>query len=113
MTMLVLIFCGLLLGAMLFLGFLLCGTLQALAYLRWRLDQLESTTPSRIGRNGLKPGKKAPDFTLPSACGGEVALSDFVGRKVLVVFTQTGCSPCHDIVPELKALDERDVQVVV
>src|SRR5215468_10364121 len=49
-----------------FLGFLLLGTLRALGLLRWRLEQLEATTPKRLGRDGLKPGKKAPNFTLPS-----------------------------------------------
>src|SRR5437773_12135935 len=49
----------------LFLAFLLLGTLRALGLLSWRLEQLEATTPKRLGRDGLKPGKKAPDFTLP------------------------------------------------
>jgi hypothetical protein len=40
----------------LFLGFLLLGALRALGVLRWRLEQLEATTPSRMGRGGLKPG---------------------------------------------------------
>ena len=31
----------------LFLGFLLLGALRALGLLRWRLEQLEATTPSR------------------------------------------------------------------
>jgi hypothetical protein len=46
----------------LFLGFLLLGVLRAVALLRWRVAQLEATTPSRLGRSGLRPGKKAPDF---------------------------------------------------
>jgi methylamine dehydrogenase accessory protein MauD len=95
-----------------FLGFLLLGALRALGLLRWRLEQLEATTPRRIGRDGLKRGKKAPDFTLPSAAGPGVALHDFAGRKVLLVFTQAGCSPCHAIVPELNRLGG-DVQVLV
>src|SRR6266849_2024638 len=86
------------------LGFLLLGTLRALGLLTWRLEQLEATTPKRLGRDGLKPGKKAPDFSLPSADGKEVALHDFAGRKVLLVFTQSGCSPCQKIVPELNRL---------
>jgi len=88
----------------LFLGFLLLGALRALGLLSWRLDQLEATTPKRLGRDGLKPGKKAPDFTLPSAEGKEISLHDFAGRKVLLVFTQSGCSPCKTIVPELNRL---------
>src|SRR6516162_8418784 len=74
------------------LAFLLLGTLRSLGPLSWRLDQLEATTPRRLGRDGLKPGKKAPDFTLPSANGKEISLHDFAGRKVLLVFTQSGCS---------------------
>jgi methylamine dehydrogenase accessory protein MauD len=96
------------------LGFLLIGTLRALGLLRWRLDQFEATTPSRLGRNGLKPGKKAPGFSLPGATGGEVALHDFAGRKVLLVFMQPGCGPCNGITPELNRLQEEgELQILV
>jgi methylamine dehydrogenase accessory protein MauD len=96
------------------LGFLLLGTLRVLGLLRWRLEQLEATTPSRLGRNGLKPGKKAPDFTLPSVAGPEIVLSSFAGRRVLLVFVQPGCGPCRLITPELNRLHGNgEVQVVV
>ena len=98
----------------LLLGFLLLGALRSLGLLRWRLEQLEATTPSRTGRGGLKPGKKAPDFTLPCVTGGEVSLHDFAGRRVFLVFTQSGCKPCHGVVPDLNKLQRRgDVQVLV
>jgi methylamine dehydrogenase accessory protein MauD len=97
----------------LFLGFLLLGTLRALGLLRWGLEQLEATTPIHRGRTGLKPGKRAPDFTLPSVAGAEVSLHDFLGRKVLLVFTQAGCGPCRQIMPELNRLGGRDLQVIV
>ncbi|HLJ92781.1 MAG TPA: TlpA disulfide reductase family protein [Gemmataceae bacterium] len=64
--------------------------------------------PSRLGRSGLRPGKKAPDFTLPSVAGEPITLHQFTGRKVLLVFTQTGCSPCQKIVPELNRLQTND-----
>jgi methylamine dehydrogenase accessory protein MauD len=96
----------------LFLGFLLLGTLRALGLLRWQMEQLKATTPKRLGRDGLKPGKKAPDFTLPSTQGREVSLHDFFGRKVLLVYTQFGCSPCKMIIPELNRLGG-GVQVLV
>jgi methylamine dehydrogenase accessory protein MauD len=100
--------------AVLFLGFLLLGALRALGLLRWRLEQLEATTPSRLGRGGLKPGKKGPDFTLPSVAGSEVSLHDFAGRRVFLVFTMSGCKPCHRIVPELNRLQRRGIlQVLV
>jgi methylamine dehydrogenase accessory protein MauD len=96
------------------LGFLLLGALRALGLQGWRLEQLEATTPSRVGRNGLKPGKAAPDFTLPESAGGEVNLRDFSGRKVLLVFTQSGCGPCDRIMPELNRLQAAGgVQVLV
>ena len=94
-------------------GFLLLGALQATGILRWQLEQLQATTPSRVGRNGLPVGKKAPSFSLPSVNGKELVLADFAGRKVLLVFTQSGCSPCKAIVPELNRLAERGAHQVV
>jgi methylamine dehydrogenase accessory protein MauD len=100
-------------AVVLFLGFLHLGTLRSLGLLSWRLEQLEATTPKRLGRDGLKPGKKAPDFTLPSANGNEVSLHDFAGRKVLLVFTQSGCSPCKAIIPELNRLGPVEQVLVI
>ena len=98
----------------LFLGFVLWGALRALALLRWRLEQLEATTPRRIGRSGLRPGKKAPDFILPTLSGGEVALRHYANRKLLLVFMQPGCGPCHQITPELNRLSHAgEIQVLV
>jgi methylamine dehydrogenase accessory protein MauD len=111
MTTLLLIASIVLWLVVLLLGFLLLGALRCLALLRWQLEELEATTPNRQGRSGLKPGKKAPDFTLPSAEGPEVALHDLAGRKLLLVFTQAGCSPCQVIVPELNRL-AGEVQVI-
>ncbi len=97
----------------LFLGFLLLGALRALGLLRWQLEQLQATTPSRLGRDGLRLGKKAPGFRLPNGDGKEVSLDEFVGRKVLLVFTQSGCSPCKAIVPELNRLAQRGTHQVL
>jgi methylamine dehydrogenase accessory protein MauD len=103
------------LGAVvLLLGFLVLGALRALGLVNWRLDQLELTRPSRLGRDGLKVGRKAPDFTLPCATGGEISLHDFAGRKVLLVFTQAGCGPCHDMAPEFNRVQAKgECQVLV
>jgi cytochrome oxidase Cu insertion factor (SCO1/SenC/PrrC family) len=100
-------------AAVLFLGFLLLGTLRSLGLLSWRLEQLEVTTPRRLGPDGLKPGKKAPDFTLPSANGKEISLHDFAGRKVLLVFTQSCCSLCKAIMPELNRLGPVEQVLVI
>jgi methylamine dehydrogenase accessory protein MauD len=96
------------------LAFLVLGALRALGVLTWRLDQMEAMRPSRIGREGLKVGRKAPDFTLPAASGGERSLHDFTGRKLLLVLTQSGCGPCMEIVPGLNRLHEQgEYQVLV
>lgn len=98
----------------LFLSFLVVGTLRALGLQSWRLEQLEATTPRRIGRDGLSVGAKALDFRLPSATGGDRALSDFAGSRVLLVFTQSGCGPCRDIIPELNRVsDHGNLRVLV
>ncbi len=41
----------------------------------------------------LKPGDKAPTFTLPDQAGKKVKLSDFKGRKVLLYFYPKADTP--------------------
>jgi len=41
----------------------------------------------------LSPGDTAPEFTLPDDQGREVALSDFLGRKVIVYFYPAAMTP--------------------
>jgi methylamine dehydrogenase accessory protein MauD len=114
MNMFLLISIVVLWAAILLLGFLVLGSLRALGIVNWRVDQLELTRPSRLGRDGLKAGTKAPDFTLPCTSGGEISLHDFAGRKVLLVFTQSGCGPCHDMAPEFNRVQAKgELQVVV
>jgi cytochrome c biogenesis protein CcmG/thiol:disulfide interchange protein DsbE len=48
-------------------------------------------------------GSPAPDFVLPALDGdGEVRLSDFRGRPVIVNFWASWCNPCRDEFPLLK-----------
>jgi peroxiredoxin len=44
-----------------------------------------------------RPGEKAPDFRLAAAGGGEIALSDFLGRKNLLMWFSKGlhCPFCR------------------
>ncbi len=47
-----------------------------------------------IFNSGLKIGKKAPDFALPSHIGGKVRLSDYQGKKnVLLAFYPMDWTP--------------------
>ncbi|MGH7456558.1 MAG: redoxin domain-containing protein, partial [bacterium] len=46
----------------------------------------------------------APDFTLPSTTGGTITLSDFRGKKNVLIYFNEGlsCQPCWEQIPELE-----------
>ncbi len=46
----------------------------------------QSATAKGDSGSAIKPGQKAPGFTLPCDGGGEVSLSDFAGRKLVLYF---------------------------
>ena len=52
----------------------------------------------------LAPGVEAPEFTLNDITGKPVSISDFRGRKVVLVFWASWCPDCRAEVPELKAM---------
>src|SRR5262249_16501194 len=97
----------------LFLAFLLLGALRGQSVLNWKLEELEMTTPNRVGRTGLKPGQPAPPFTLAKVGAVEACLQDFAGKPVLLVFVQAGCAPCHAVVPELNRIARKNALQVV
>jgi peroxiredoxin len=49
----------------------------------------------------LEPGTPAADFALKDEQNNEVNLSDFKGKKVLMVFSQKGCGYCEQFYPAL------------
>jgi cytochrome c biogenesis protein CcmG, thiol:disulfide interchange protein DsbE len=51
--------------------------------------------------------RPAPDFTLPSLNGGDVRLSDYRGKIVLVNFWYTNCAPCREETPALQAIFQK------
>jgi peroxiredoxin len=59
---------------------------------------------SRLNRDGLPPGTRAPDFDLPDLTGTQRSLREFHGRWVFLVFSHTGCGPCQTLAPELVKL---------
>lgn len=50
---------------------------------------------------GLPDGSDAPEFALPARDGSTVTLSELLrrGAPVVLVFTDTGCGPCRELMP--------------
>jgi peroxiredoxin len=74
-----------------------------------------SIEKSRINRNGLPKGTRAPSFRLPSVAGTDLSLSQFLGRRVLLVFSDPDCGPCHELAPKLQNLhcERPDIAVLM
>jgi peroxiredoxin len=74
-----------------------------------------SLADSKINRNGLSVGTRAPDFRVPRLDGGELALDEYRGRRVLLVFSDPKCGPCDQLAPHLEqfARQTQEVQVMM
>jgi peroxiredoxin len=77
---------------------------QAAAGQRRRLPGQRPLRESRIEREGLKAGTPAPTFSLPDLDGRMVALDDYRGRRLLLIFSDPGCGPCVELMPALVRL---------
>ncbi|GEM_PF-808872 len=64
----------------------------------------------------IEVGEAAPDFKLKSLSGGEVSLSDFKGRLVLLKLATTWCPTCKQLSGEIEKvgefLKEKDVVLI-
>ena len=56
-----------------------------------------------VGRDGLAPGERAPDFALPDLTGGLISLTEPRGLPLLLIFGSTTCAPCRGLIPDLNA----------
>jgi len=73
-----------------------------------------SLANSKIKRNGLKAGTPAPDFRLPCLDGhGELTLSELLGKRVLLVFSNPHCGPCDALAPELEKFHQEHPELEV
>lgn len=70
----------------------------------WQEDRSKVAAQARPG---TEPIRAAPDFTLATADGGQVRLSDLRGKVVLLNFWATWCPPCKAEMPDLDALYRR------
>ncbi len=62
------------------------------------------TRPEPLPPQGVRTGFTAPNFSLLSLDGQRVALSDYRGRTVLLLFWQSTCPDCAKAMPEVRAL---------
>lgn len=70
-----------------------------------KVDVLLTTLPPLPAAPEI--GRRAPDFTLETIDGETVALSDFQGRIVMVIFWQSDCKACRSEMPHIQAVFQR------
>jgi peroxiredoxin len=70
-----------------------------------------SLADSKLARDGLPAGTPAPHFTLPALEGGELALEEFRGRRLLLVFSDPSCGPCDQLAPALEQFHRRTAAI--
>ncbi|MFH1650689.1 MAG: TlpA disulfide reductase family protein [Chloroflexota bacterium] len=56
------------------------------------------------GTTGTRIGDQAPDFVLPVQDGVPVALSNYLGRPVLLNFWASWCGPCREEMPYINEI---------
>ena len=59
---------------------------------------------TELSNSTIMTGMKAPDFVLPSSLGGNISLSDYAGKKNVLLYFQEGimCSPCWDQLEDIQ-----------
>ncbi len=96
------------------IGLLVVG---AIAFVGWwgvaKMNQQQAALVAQSSQNAL-----APDFTLPATTGGNITLSNFRGKKNVLIYFNEGlsCPPCWEQIPDLeKSLPEfekMNVQII-
>lgn len=78
--------------------------------------QPEATKSNKYDIREKSIENKAPDFVLKDLKGGDVKLSDYKNRPVLLVFSTTWCKYCRDEIPHLKSVyssyGQRDLEII-
>jgi thiol-disulfide isomerase/thioredoxin len=86
-----------------------------------QVEKATSTSPSEtpscnsFGVQRFQEKKEAPAFSLNSLDGKPIALSDFRGKPVLLIFWATWCTSCKEELPVLEkfSIGKRDQLVIL
>lgn len=70
------------------------------------------SAPKPAPASFISPARPAPDFDVAGMDGGQVKLSDFKGRPVLVNFWGSYCAPCKLEHPLLVEMQKQGVEIV-
>jgi peroxiredoxin len=82
---------------------LIFAGLIGLAFYTTQQEKEEAAKKTPTEQNtGLKPGSKAPDFTLNTLDGTQTSLKDYRGKKIILNFWATWCPPCREEMPEMQ-----------
>lgn len=73
---------------------------------RFRQERLPGFKHVDEDERAIAVGSSAPDWTLPKHGGGQLSLSDYRGKIVILDFWATWCPPCGRLMPKLEALYE-------
>ena len=66
----------------------------------------------RLLKNPIAVGKKAPDFELPSLNHGDVQLSTYQDRLVILNFWATWCEPCKAEMPHFQEVHDDNPETI-
>lgn len=61
--------------------------------------------------SGLNIGEKVKDFNLLGVNEKEVSLKDLNDKKLLLIFTTVGCSPCVELYDDIKEFEEKHKEI--
>ena len=68
----------------------------------WGMAKINNQKAAEVAKSSQDA--LAPDFTLPSTTGGTITLSDYRGKKNVLIYFNEGlsCQPCWEQIPDLE-----------